>query len=236
MPSFGTVFVKAAVSTACTLFLFGAAFARQSGEELLFAPQIAAEKVSDGIRGDYAPLEALREILGDTGLTFSITPSGAILVQLEGKALPTAAAGGSPQGISEAGATKIDMPLKDTPQAGHGRARVRLGVPGARSRCLVRRQGRDARQGQRSRRGQAAGIQARMSAVRSRWLLPLLWVLLGATALAAPPSELDVPIINAADRVVAPGFIDLMGQDSVVYLQDPAVAEGRLQGGCCGDS
>lgn len=131
MPSFGTVVVKAAVSTACALLLFGTAFARaedrstksfdisprsmaaalrefarQSGEELLFAPQIAAEKVSDGIRGDYAPLEALREILGDTGLTFSITPSGAILVQLEGKALPTAAAGANPQEISEAGAGK----------------------------------------------------------------------------------------------------------------------------------
>lgn len=109
-----------------------------------------------------------------------------------------------------------------------------------------------------------------MSAARSRWLLPLLWVSLGATALAAPPSELDVLIINArivdgagnpwfrgnvgirdgritgigagasvparrvidaADRVIAPGFIDLMGQDSVVYLQDPAVAEGRLRQG-----
>ncbi|MBL8268877.1 N-acyl-D-amino-acid deacylase family protein [Steroidobacter sp.] len=37
--------------------------------------------------------------------------------------------------------------------------------------------------------------------------------------------------IDAADRVVAPGFIDLMGQDTFVYLTDPDSARSRLYQG-----
>lgn len=35
-------------------------------------------------------------------------------------------------------------------------------------------------------------------------------------------------VIDAADRVVAPGFIDLMGQETFVYLTDPDTARSRL--------
>jgi N-acyl-D-aspartate/D-glutamate deacylase len=37
--------------------------------------------------------------------------------------------------------------------------------------------------------------------------------------------------IDAADRVVAPGFIDLMGQDTFIYLTDPSSARSRLYQG-----
>lgn len=37
--------------------------------------------------------------------------------------------------------------------------------------------------------------------------------------------------IDAADRVVAPGFIDLMGQDTSIYLTDPDSARSRLYQG-----
>ena len=38
-------------------------------------------------------------------------------------------------------------------------------------------------------------------------------------------------VLDAADRVVAPGFIDLMGQETFVYLRDPAAARSRLYQG-----
>lgn len=38
-------------------------------------------------------------------------------------------------------------------------------------------------------------------------------------------------VIDAGDRVVAPGFIDLMGQETFVYLRDPQTAQSRLYQG-----
>lgn len=38
-------------------------------------------------------------------------------------------------------------------------------------------------------------------------------------------------VIDAADRVAAPGFIDLMGQDTNVYVNDRVAAESRLRQG-----
>lgn len=55
-------------------------FARQSHEVLLFAPETVAGKNSSGVRGTMEPAAALRILLKDSGLTFSTTPSGAILV------------------------------------------------------------------------------------------------------------------------------------------------------------
>jgi iron complex outermembrane receptor protein len=55
-------------------------FARQSHEEILFAPDIVAEKHSGGVRGTMQPLAALKILLNDSGLPFSSTPSGAILI------------------------------------------------------------------------------------------------------------------------------------------------------------
>lgn len=50
---------------------------------------------------------------------------------------------------------------------------------------------------------------------------------IGAPAAQRPARR----VIDAGDRVVAPGFIDLMGQDTFVYLQDPAAAQSRLYQG-----
>src|ERR1700722_355980 len=97
--------VGAATSLLCTLLLLSAAyaraderapqsfdirpqdlaaalseFARQSHEEILFAPDIVAEKRSGGVRGTMQPLAALKILLNESGLPFSSTPSGAILI------------------------------------------------------------------------------------------------------------------------------------------------------------
>jgi hypothetical protein len=55
-------------------------FARQSHQQILFAPGIVAQKLSSPVRGDLLPTAALRVLLKDSGLTFSTTPNGAILV------------------------------------------------------------------------------------------------------------------------------------------------------------
>src|SRR5580698_869061 len=55
-------------------------FARQSQQQILFAPGVVSQKLSPAVRGDMQPLAALKLLLRDSGLTFSITPSGAILV------------------------------------------------------------------------------------------------------------------------------------------------------------
>lgn len=67
-------------------------FARQSQQEILFAPDIVAKKQTSGVRGNLNPIDALSTILKDTGLTFSTTPQGAILVQLQ-KSTRTSSAG-----------------------------------------------------------------------------------------------------------------------------------------------
>jgi N-acyl-D-aspartate/D-glutamate deacylase len=51
---------------------------------------------------------------------------------------------------------------------------------------------------------------------------------------AVVPGPLQTPskrTIDAADRVLAPGFIDLMGQETFVYLTDPDTARSRLYQG-----
>jgi iron complex outermembrane recepter protein len=55
-------------------------FARQSQQEILYSPEVVAEKLSAGVHGTMQPLPALRILLKDSGLSFSITPNGAILV------------------------------------------------------------------------------------------------------------------------------------------------------------
>ena len=55
-------------------------FARQSGQEILFAPELVAGKVSVALRGTLEPLDALKALLEGTGLTFRRTPGGAILI------------------------------------------------------------------------------------------------------------------------------------------------------------
>lgn len=62
------------------------AFARQSHEQLLFAPDVVAHKYSFGVRGTMEPVAALQVLLKDSGLTYSATPGGAILVGSPGNA------------------------------------------------------------------------------------------------------------------------------------------------------
>ena len=55
-------------------------FARQSRQQVLFAPDVVAQKLSSPLRDDMQPLAALKVLLKDSGLTFKTTPSGAILI------------------------------------------------------------------------------------------------------------------------------------------------------------
>ena len=55
-------------------------FARQSQQQILFAPDVVSQKLSTAVRGKMSPLAALKLLLRDSGLKFTITPSGAILV------------------------------------------------------------------------------------------------------------------------------------------------------------
>jgi iron complex outermembrane recepter protein len=57
------------------------AFGVQSHREIFFAPELARGKQSQGVRGKFDELKALRIILEGTGLSFSITPSGAFLIR-----------------------------------------------------------------------------------------------------------------------------------------------------------
>jgi iron complex outermembrane recepter protein len=66
-------------------------FARQSREEILFSPDVVAQKLSSGVRGKMPALAALKVLLKDSGLSFSSTPNGAILVGVSGSATPPAA-------------------------------------------------------------------------------------------------------------------------------------------------
>jgi hypothetical protein len=56
-------------------------FARQSQLEILFSPELVSGKLSSGVRGTLPPLAALEILLSDSGLSFTRTPSGAILVE-----------------------------------------------------------------------------------------------------------------------------------------------------------
>jgi iron complex outermembrane recepter protein len=77
-------------------------FARQSQQEILYSPEVVAEKLSSGVHGTMQPLPALRILLKDSGLSFSTTPNGAILI---GKPSALTTAGQTPS----ADATGKDM-------------------------------------------------------------------------------------------------------------------------------
>src|SRR5579885_2709759 len=56
------------------------AFARQSHEEILFAPDVVANRKTAGVKGTMTAVVALKVLLRESGLPFNSTPSGAILV------------------------------------------------------------------------------------------------------------------------------------------------------------
>ncbi|HEY0340235.1 MAG TPA: TonB-dependent receptor [Steroidobacteraceae bacterium] len=58
-----------------------AAFAFQSQREIFFAPDLTQGKRTHGCNGTYEDLSALDWILRDTGLTYTVTPSKAILLR-----------------------------------------------------------------------------------------------------------------------------------------------------------
>ncbi len=57
------------------------AFAFQSQREIFFAPELIRGKQTHGVKGNHDDLAALNAILADTGLTYTITESNAILVR-----------------------------------------------------------------------------------------------------------------------------------------------------------
>jgi outer membrane receptor protein involved in Fe transport len=57
------------------------AFAFQSDREIFFAPELTQGKQTQGVVGRYDDLDALKKILADTGLTYAVTESNAILVR-----------------------------------------------------------------------------------------------------------------------------------------------------------
>jgi hypothetical protein len=56
------------------------AFARQSQQEILFSPELIAQKSSSGVRGIMPPLAALKILLDGSGLSVTSTRNGAILI------------------------------------------------------------------------------------------------------------------------------------------------------------
>ena len=106
-------------------------FARQSRQQILFAPDVVSQKLSPAVRGDMQPLAALKALLKDTGLTFSITPNGAFLV-------------GNPSESRTSSANDLisDAPHQaaaSTPAAGL----ATITVEAARERTIIRRQVRN---------------------------------------------------------------------------------------------
>jgi outer membrane receptor protein involved in Fe transport len=57
------------------------AFALQAKREIFFTPDLARGKRTHGIRGKFRDLDALKTLLEGTGLTYTITPSAAILIR-----------------------------------------------------------------------------------------------------------------------------------------------------------
>jgi iron complex outermembrane recepter protein len=57
------------------------AFAFQSQREIFFAPELTQGKLTHGVSGELDDLAALAGILADTGLTYTVTASAAILVE-----------------------------------------------------------------------------------------------------------------------------------------------------------
>jgi iron complex outermembrane recepter protein len=55
-------------------------YARQSGQQLLFSPDIVEDKQAPAVRGDLSPENALAELLAGAGLYTATTPGGAILI------------------------------------------------------------------------------------------------------------------------------------------------------------
>jgi iron complex outermembrane recepter protein len=109
-------------------------FARQSHEQLLFAPEIVASRRSPGVHGTMEPEAALRLLLKDSGLSYSMTPAGTYLVGSSASAFEQAAANpatqSSPAEASKEGGKKSSQDFRlaqvaqatTGPQVGEGKS------------------------------------------------------------------------------------------------------------------
>jgi hypothetical protein len=73
-------------------------FARQSNQQLLYSPHLVRGKRSSAVSGAFAPAEGLRQLLGNSGVTYSTSSSGAFLLSngpSQGNALAGAPNAGS---------------------------------------------------------------------------------------------------------------------------------------------
>ncbi len=71
-------------------------YARQSGTQLLYAPELAAGKTGRAVRGEKSNRQALEELLDGTGLSYATNASGAILISNTGAAAAAGASGAAP--------------------------------------------------------------------------------------------------------------------------------------------
>jgi iron complex outermembrane receptor protein len=99
-------------------------FARQSRAQLLFAPEAVARKGSRGVHGSMEPIAALQLLLKDSGLSYSTTPGGAILIgePLQPQSEATKALAGPEDGAKEAGKNSSSQTFRvaQLDQAGAG--------------------------------------------------------------------------------------------------------------------
>jgi iron complex outermembrane receptor protein len=107
-------------------------FARQSQEEILFSPDVVSQKLSSGVRGNMRPLAALQLLLKDSGLAFTTTPNGAVLIGVPaGSAFKPLS---SEEGAKPTAAgSSTDAPSNNDQKAGRsfwGRFRVAQADPG----------------------------------------------------------------------------------------------------------
>jgi hypothetical protein len=106
-------------------------FARQSQQQILFAPGIVSQKLSPAVRGDMQPLAALKLLLKDSGLTFTTTSNGAVLVGNPGDSRP-----------APAGAPKSDA-LHQAEASNSTAGLTTITVESARESQIVRREVRN---------------------------------------------------------------------------------------------
>jgi iron complex outermembrane receptor protein len=78
-------------------------YARQSGQQLLYAPDLAVGKTGHAVRGEKPALQALGELLSGTGLQYATSASGAILINDTTSAADATGAGAKPSGAEPLG-------------------------------------------------------------------------------------------------------------------------------------
>ncbi|SDX76369.1 TonB-dependent Receptor Plug Domain [Lysobacter enzymogenes] len=76
-------------------------YARQSGTQLLYAPELAAGKTARAVRGEKSNRQALEELLDGTGLSYATNASGAILISNTGAAAAAAGSSGAAPAAQE---------------------------------------------------------------------------------------------------------------------------------------